>query len=719
MLMRKAYRYLILLLFLFCFTIGTTPVESGMEGTSPLPSTLFSNEGNLSGGGGASEEEDIDTFDVFPSHRWEITDFGWPYHTIHDGLLNLTGCGSGTIAYYHLSRELQDLDDKIYVRFKVETDYSGIPHTNERFRIYLYSAGVTSDSFIFETRPRAEKNCTTQLSYYDTSNTLQTLNLTGTERVIEGYWYTLEIRYHLLESQLRIKLSFMNGTRVFSYEYYEINSNRPNLFGCTGDLKIRLYGSGLTQSRYFYYYVDWVKAPFESREWYHYNFPSDPQFTSDSWDVAKIFDDITNDRSQWRLVVPYFDTCSGTMNVIQDDDISDFEDDIHYKFSLYGVDGDDGDAHLLGSIEIWMRDTNDPGGNALRTYVIIRDGSNSAEWEHSDEETIYGQTVNFAIGMSDDRSSFSFKAQADLDTTGDTWDWSEIGTYQDNVSTYVTDPSQEFILEVDYDIDKWTGNSEIYFSLSSFDLSEKNIFQGIINAVQGFIAGIIAFFIGIFMLLFRFLAGIFKYVGDLIVQALEGLRPLFDTISSWLDSIFEELAELAGSIWSVLGEWIDDIINTYLIPLAEDIAELFGLILEWLIPILTGLITIILEFGFQFIYGLLASVGLEGLLDIGAMLFTGFLQFITGLQVFIPDLISVIQTLFYLSSIVGLLLFFGLPLSQEDIGGYITAMIDYMSFDITFGISILGCRIPVPAVALWLVVCIGTVLSGTIFVGFF
>ncbi len=654
----------------------------------------------------ASEEENVDSFNVHPANRWTESNEGFTA-AIANGRLNMSDTGDGSTDYYYIQRGLSSLDNQIEFSFMFDVKENDSGGATDVMTLLILDSSGSDYFYLANYNVRDKQVAKSQLIYIDTGGTERKLNLTGSERLMDEEWYLFTMDFDFLRNKMDFKLEFFNGTDVWDYDWTDISSAyRPRIFD-KEDLMVRIYCRGNQNNKRYCFYVDWVDAPFKEREWVHYNRPSDENFIHDHWAGATVEDDIMTDRSQWRLVVPYFDACSGTMRVHQESDISDYQDRLVYRLSLYGVDGDDGDLHLIGRIEMELQDLNSPGGNALRTWIYIEDGNGGTIWEHSDNEAIDEQAVQFSIGMSEDRTKGIIKARGNLDIENDA-DW-ESGNYNFTVSDWVTDPSSEFVIEVDYYIVQFTGNTEIVFSLDTFELVERNIFEDLIFPI---VDGLIGVVVGLFGMVF---VPLIRFLGDVLRRAIDALGPLITTLQSALDTAIG------------LVETAVDAVGTAVAAIAQDLLDLIGSFIDdaiaWLLTIISDLVELFAEIVFAIYDGLWEDVlGFSDAPDLIAIVYalgTGFIQLVLGMPGFVTDFAFYVQNTWDMIAWIGVIVFLFVPLlSSSNIGEFFEKVIEYMSKDLTMGFGVFGFHIPIPAGLVWLLLLLIGPLAGTSYAGF-
>ena len=570
------------------------------------------------------------------------------------------------------------------------------------------------------------------LQYIDIESISNTLVLSESEELRNNTWYVLRLDYDLLESELRIRCKYDNGTEVFDYYWYHIGTSRLLLFE-RETLKIQVQGNSYTSGCVLKHYIDYVEAPFKEREWTQTDTPSDSDYLEDRWDFSLTQDNI-DETSAWQLVVPYLDGVTGGLTLeFEDPSALANGDVIQVGMIVYGVDVDDGGKHDLGFVALAYG--KDLGGTLRVFYYLYIDGSLlvSMKWTSTNFPK-----CTFAYGLSENRDVFSIRSRLWKDRDSDTYS-DYHGTM--DVDNQVTVPSQEFVLEAAHMAD-YTGNTNATTSIDNFDFlrresvrdvvfspAEKDKIAGeggandplsilfqtlgqfIVTGLSPFITALDTILTTVIDVSLGLIETAIGVVVTTLTTVIDVSLGLIEDAVGFVETAIDTLTGVIDFIWGVIETIVPDMIDAFL--------DIVGDFVDAAIEFLGTIITTLLELGWALWYGLFEAVGLEGIFEIGDFLFTGFLQFITGIPIFLADLVSAIEVLFFLASLSGLIIFFGFPLAQGDIGGYFSAMIDYMSVDILFGFKPAGFVPDIPAVAVWLVISIATVFSGTIYVGFF
>lgn len=697
--MRKKQLFTIFMLILFLSSFSpSTPVL--VLGGSPQPPDISPKVNAIS-----SEEENIDSMDVFPSNRWSVTNNGFTAE-ISAGLLNMSDVGDGTDDFFQINRDLRDLNGKIEVRFKVSVNESSADFQDSFYIKLLDSSGTFEASLLIEVLQNNAIS-TTSLRMTQAVSGFSQKGVDVDERVFEDLWYVFRIDYDLLKTECRFRLFFDNNTKVFDYDYFDIDPiNRLGIFAQT-DLVLRIQSrsKGVTVINF----VDYVQAPFKEREWKQIDTPSDSDWLVDSWGNARVQDNI-DDSSGWQLVVPYLDTVTATIFTnTSDNDVfisGAAGDRVTWFFRIFAVDGDDGDLHELFEVTIGFFEII---ANTFRVDFGLQFGGVTlaqGAFDFTSNYTSISPRVAFSVGLTEDRSEAVMNTRLSLNGTfRDAIDFSAGGS----VSGIATDPSQEFLLRFSYDAEL-DADVEWFAFLDDFGLKERGIFSDwfIANAPGALenVATAVASGDDILTILFRWLGDLlanafgfvgdllvdtFGFVGDLIISALEALEPFLTIIS-------DAITGLVDLFVAAVGDFIDEVIIVLLSILAD------------LTDVIVGIVFFIWD-----------ALSLPDILAVFDTLLVGFGQAVAGFGQFVTDINNLIGNIFTISVTAGLFVFFFLPITiSPTIGQWIEKVMEFMAFDITFGFSPWNVVPRVPAGAVWIAIVIGSgVLSGSILGGFF
>lgn len=489
--------------------------------------------------GFAAEETNIDTFDVHPTNRWTITDTGMT-DVVVDGFLNVSDVGDGSQDVYTLDRDLRDLEGEIETRFYLQGEAGASDYRNAFF-LYLYDSSKTEYVRLY-INYIDDDECTTEIAYSYDGGTA-TKSLAGDDRVVAGYWYIFRLVYDISKSDLRLRLYFDNGTKVWDHDWQDISASyNPELFEHDA-LLFRIYCRSFTNGYNFNYYIDYVEAPFKEREWTQVDEESSAQWKFDSWNLQHIEDNV-DDTSEWRLTVPYLDAVSGVITDYVDDYTkmsSGSSDSVYSEFSIYAVDADDGDRHEAFAIKM----LRDKAISYSATLQVRLDGNSigTIDYTQNFEGTKTGPdaAVQFAVALEDDRTRLTCRVRFFADRENRTAYEDIVGDVA--ISSVAAVPSNEFVLR-SYHIADFDGDIVYQWMLEDFSLVERDIFAdigGFIDGIIGFGQDILGGLLDIFFIGFRFLAQIFTValdgLGELLAVAIEALEPLLTAVENAINDM--------------------------------------------------------------------------------------------------------------------------------------------------------------------------------------
>ncbi len=481
------------------------------------------------------------------------------------------------------------------------------------------------------------------------------------------------IDYNIRKSKLRATLAFDNDTRIFRVNYplsFETESGRfPAVFGVEEGLSV--YFSTFTPSiSWQIMRIDYILAEFEDNEWRTVDIPSDATWLQDQWDFAEFEDDV-NDQSTHRINVPYFDGSSGYLGWTVEDitALSTVPPELmEVEYMVKGVDPTDGSLQLLVRIQLQMSVAAGAILQALSVDIGF-DRVFESVVVHATVADIKTQLVQFSVSLREDRSVVAVRTRYFPDSTDlDTFeDFAGNGTIAD--LGLPGEVSTEFVLETHYDANL-NGDTVGRMFLDDHVFYERDIFTDIVMAIINPLA---ALFFGIFLEFGRFIASIFKLVGDAIVLGLgvfllaltaavgeiaggiNGvLSPLLTAISTAVGNIAAEIfalvtgvlttisdgiADIAGNIWSaflgLVGDFTD-FIEGVVANLIGSFAEMITAVIDWLIAATDDFINNLI---IPLIAGMLDDLGLTPLITFMA-------GFITDIVAVLADVVSLLTALF-------------------------------------------------------------------------
>jgi hypothetical protein len=615
----------------------------------------------------AAEYDSFDSMDVHPeSDRWTTANDGFTASIDH-GRLKCTDTGDGTDDEYTITRDIRDLDGRVKVRFYLETDTS-TGQASDRFFIILQESAVTNGVGL-DVQTIKDTSTLARIFYYDTAAGYESKSVT----IKPDNWYRLYLDYSVPESIIRFRVYFDNGTEVFDHSWYDIGTDYPEFFA-NNNLELEIQTSVTTNAKTITSYVDYVDAPFDERDWRHTYEDTDSDWLSkETWEFIRIQDDITlpAQYQAWQLNVPNLDRVKGIMAIAPNDaDNFDATDYVFVEFRVYCIDANDGDAHIALRFRVEFHKSVVPLKEAVFTIAV--DGAVVYTATHTATGDIVA--MQFIVGAKDDRSLLTYEVLGKYDTTDE--EQYELWVGDVAVSDVATDPSQEFMFEIRYEVDV-TGNNLV---LDAF-IDDWEVVS------NGFWAALAVIGIGFALL------GLLAIVDAATGGAVGGFfQPLFDM---W-DGLLYNVGRILQPIIDFLQSFIVDIFE-FLFTLAQDVVDF------------------IIEAGF-WLWDLGNLPDVLQWVDWGL---TGIGQFVDGGISWIQTATVQLQEIWTLGSIIGVVFFFILPLlASSSVGLYLERMFSSMMFDITFGFSPLNIIPRIPAVAVWLVILQLDILDGTAFGGF-
>ncbi len=554
--MRKSqFLQLFLLTSFILFSIPlVSPPQPAEEGRSPHASPPSFSPTPVA----AKEEEEIDTFNVHPQQRYEVTSDSFTV-ACTKGLLDLYDTGDDTFDWATLYRGLKSLDDKIEIQFGTTASGSS-QNVADRFYFYLHDADNTTINIgLSLTRVAYDQFSTTELTFIDKEGVERTKTLSSTYQYshytqsqtagVNILWYTLVIDYDLMRSELSFKLSNEDNGTMWEYDWQDIyDTDYPEIMN-SESLYLRVHAGLRTNYRTTHYYVNYIKAPFKDYEWRNAGggyAVDDPQVLVSEWDVLHIEDDITSDIIGYDLVVPYLDSISGTMTVEWKAAGSIVNGDhILMNVAVYTVNISDGG--LDEAIRVSMETGRDATGY-YNSWYIMED--NVAAWQSGKQRTgVDNPETEFSIQLSEDRSKITAKLRGYLDRADTGNPVFEDGTGEVVLDDMAAEYSSEFLVRVSYSI-VLMGDTEATAMMSDFGLFKKDIFQDIANAIGGILEFLLSMLAMVFVVLFTWLAVVFSRVGDLLKVAIQALEPLLGLVE---DAVL--------GLWAALEPVISDILD--------------------------------------------------------------------------------------------------------------------------------------------------------------
>jgi hypothetical protein len=421
-----------------------------------------------------------------------------------------------------------------------------------------------------------------EIELYDSNQEIASYYYSSTYPVSNEYFLG-KITYNILESELTFRLNADNGTNVLNVDWRDefTTTGLPYFFAF--EIAPYLYVSTYTV---FYghqeVWIDFFNAPFKELSWNQVTTPTDTNWDVDTPLGVGAIPSIgvsDNPQSTYRLNVPYLDAFSGFM-------VHDFTnytlialDRVYTYFRIYAVDSDDGDLHEV--LEIQHVSENG------KFFYLISDGSTFEE-SYVDAVTVQGSSgVDFTGGLTNDRSELYISAGFYSDLFGNV---STFGLANITLADITSDYSQEFVMEVDYVIDRLNsgGNGKVRLSYQHFSFLQRDLFGDIISGLISWASPTAGKIVeiaeqsggggNIFDTIFKVAADILGFSWLLegfrgVINGLgEFLRPLFDTLANLLSPLAQAIADIAASIWDAFVDVTSEVLNA-LLALLLDITD--------------------------------------------------------------------------------------------------------------------------------------------------
>lgn len=601
-------------------------------------------------------------------------------------------------------------------------------------------------------------------------------------------WVRGKITYDSLRSSLIVDMKADNLSRIikvtFPKDFTAVSGRVPALFQL--DKSPGVFISTATPA------VSWqeltigfIRAPFAKNNWFTIVESTNVNVTQKNWDTARILGtSAAPEENNYSLVVPYLDAVSGSLNLEFNNTAFSDTSFLAIYFILYAVDADDGDLHAIFSTVLVISEDGAGNTEVLGMAMLGDDPTPDPEFFIALPYTGKQPRMDFSVRLSKDRDRVSAKARFIPDIVNETVTHDFV--YSQNISSLVTDPSQEFVLKTRFfwDMPTFDGVSNLW--IDDLGFIERDIFSAI---VQGVIEPAGNFLSQIFIAIGRFLAEIYRIIGSLIILAIEiavssliiaiglittaiatmqgvletaiglvttaigtlqtaletaiglvttavdavttaiGLlaadiaTAVWDGIGVALDFITDAIADIAGDVADAIVAVLGDVVD-FLLTLIADIAELVDDVLQVVIPLLLTFLGTILADIAGFIQDVINTVidlfiptEISDVFDIAI---TAVVEIITAIPTFIIDIMLFLSGIATLFVVAGFVIFFILPIAQgASTGDFISHATDNMAFDLTFGLSLLGISIRLPAVFPWIVLMVFQMLVGTPFIDFF
>lgn len=480
---------------------------------------------------------------------------------------------------------------------------------------------------LFQWRVYLMDSTSTIVSYFYSDN-----------RTYSDVYYRAKVTYNVLQSELAVEVKTDGNSKIFKVNY-------PDDFTSTGvipQLFAHEKGPDIFFSTYIPYitasetWIDYIEAPYKENEWRQTEFPSDSDYLSDSPILANVQDDIT-DSSKWEKSIPSLDALSANLN-LNITDISNFgvfSDNWQMDFKIYNIGAITGDKELLISITIFS--STSPAVEVNK--MIVSDGLGTTILEHNDiapSGDIYDMDITFSFGLRNDRSEFDFSAILIPD---EDFFAPVTGAYSNNISSFNSDPSQEFLIETEYDFD-FESDTEIIFKLNNLAYLERDIFSDPVGFIGDVIGDAFGGLVGLILKpLFDFLATIIRFIlsgltaivtplleilqiameaaistlgtlleaalttlGTLLEAAIDALQPFLtliedaiDGLITFLEDIADEIIALATTIWTAFLDIVSDILDVIVPLIGQFISDVVDVFLPFLFGVWDALVKFVLN----------------------------------------------------------------------------------------------------------------------------
>lgn len=557
-------------------------------------------------------------------------------------------------------------------------------------------------------------------------------------RTIDG-WLHLDVDWHLDKKTIKFIFEYENGsdivkTRAFT-DIYSTSGTGQLLLLEEGFPTLCINNSvgALARSLVLIDYIDadwmlntWVQPDDNYSDWIGsgaWVAGNSDQFTQTGiYGASSIEEDMGDYDVFYRLDIDRFDAVSfdfsQTVENLENLDVSTFSFELVNVLpngSLYGV------AHLSNTVYYTT-------ANYHQWSAFINDDGTKVEDFHGDVESDYTE------------GSVSCYRNPDGSVVMDYNIENANHTAQGSMNCPVT-YSKEFLVFFNYRIETWDGADSddiVRIKVTAFDVVRKDIFTGIIASVADAVIGFLGFILSPFIAIFMFLGGIlrtgFQFVVDLLSPLLTSITTALGTLTTaigvlaadigtavWssmgnaLNFITEAIGGVGAAVWvamgdaldfivndmidlitSTLSDWIDDIIG-FLLPIAEDLAEIIFSVLGFFLTLIGDIIGDAINFIIHGIFFFWDLLGLPDLIAIYDEIIVGIIQVATA----VPAIISwVLSVWFWWATgifFIGFLILFAYPIvNNRSLGGFMETFMDVNGVDCTLGINLLGFGIALP-----------------------
>lgn len=480
---------------------------------------------------------------------------------------------------------MRSFDDKI--EFRIRVTHSANSTGTEQTIIGLNNVPAFGTFFWLRLDTLAGNFFRTEL-LFKSEGSSKSIGLSGNERIQNNTWYTVRITYDLFRSEFDIKATLDNGTKIFDHDLPFIDPGFADIFS-VDSLFLFLFNRVNTNGIFSEFLTDFIDASFKEKEWTQTTTPVDSDWLSDSVAGVIVNDDVS-EFSEYEIVIPNLDSISGELAAEIDNTANFAAGDSFLTFiRIFGVDGDDGGLHEIMRITL---DQDDDGvGSKTSTISFALGGVFAAS---TGNVAVANDIIScdFSISLSNDRSKVNMEAVS-TDNVGTDKQWA----FDRLVSTDTTDPSQEFVIKIRYQV-AFTGNVEYIAKLNGFTQTERDIFsdlflpvaQGVLDIVFGIITSVL-------ITIGRFWAVIQRIVGDIIVAGITlalGILEAALTVAIALVEVAIETMEAALEVAIALVEVAIEALEPFLTLIGDAINALWTLFITSAFDILEAILITLL-----------------------------------------------------------------------------------------------------------------------------
>lgn len=542
-----------------------------------------------------------------------------------------------------------------------------------------------------------------EIELLDSSGEIAYLFLSENYTNLGNEWVRGKIEYNVLKSTLKVDIKWDNGTRILRKLYplgYTAQSGRtPALFelGKAPKIFVSTYTASTSWQTLE---LDFIKAPFKEREWLKTSSPNNGNWTDTlfSGEVVDYVSSLESPSSSFRLAVPALDSLAGTLTIALNDSTAlGIGDQFAVGFTIFSIAKSAGTATILFGATIGMNQNN-TGWATPRLQIQNIDGlvervqPSGSEFEN--DQYAYDPRLDFSIILRKERSIIDVNARMWLDQNNLS-NYSDV-IFTQNVSYGYADPtdvSNEFLL-----VFSAGGNfaltgpvsppQQLNYALTDFDMIERDIFQDILGIFDPIVDPVIqavassGFNFDPFSALFKFLADIFKGVGDALGAVFEaiigGLQAALILALSALGTLLEAAVNALQPFLTAISDAIDGIP-----ALLDTIFQAIINGLETALELALGLVEIAVDLvtaAVDIVAGVIQDL-IDDILDILALLGTFIVDILSAIvdwieDALIPSLIAIMFNIWDLIwtpilNLIGLKAFVD-GIVQQDFGTYVS-----------------------------------------------